>query len=388
MTARHQPKDTRRPSEPASGAPARMDGTTKASRFFLLVLVVAITFLFLKMIQPFLTALLLAGIFASLAQPLYRRLVGLLRGRRRAAAVLVLVLIVLVVLVPLAGLLGLVAAEAIKVGDAALPWVQDKLDHTDQIMVWLQNLPFYDRIAPYRDDIMTRAGQAVGFISKLLIGSLSAVTSGTLNFLFMLVVMLYAMYFFLHQGGRLVDRILYYLPMEDAEERLLLEKFRSVARATLKGTAVIGLIQGSLAGAAFAVAGLSSALFWGALMVVLSVIPGVGTALVWVPASIVLISGGKTAAGIALALFCSLVVGSIDNVLRPRLVGQDTKLPDLLILLSTLGGVAMFGMLGLIIGPILAALFVTIWEIYGRVFADLLPKRRDEPDAPESPPEG
>lgn len=387
MTARRQPRDSRRPAPPDGGAPPRMDGTTKASRVFLLVLVVVISVLFLKMIRPFLTALLLAGIIASLAQPFYRRLVGLLRGRRRGAAVMVLVLMVLVVVVPLAGLLGLVAAEAIKVGDAALPWVQDKLDHTDQIMVWLQTLPFYDRIEPYRDDILTRAGQAVGFISKLLIGSLSAVTSGTLNFLFMLAVMLYAMYFFLHQGGRLVDRILFYLPMEEAEERLLLEKFRSVTRATLKGTAVIGLLQGTLAGAAFAVAGVPSALFWGALMVVLSVIPGVGTALVWVPASIVLISGGQTTAGIVLALFCGGVVSSIDNVLRPRLVGQDTKLPDLLILLSTLGGVAMFGMLGLIIGPILAALFVTVWEIYGRVFADLLPVRKGAPEASESPPD-
>ena len=378
MTVRRQPRDSRRPATPDGGAPVRMDGTTKASRVFLLVLVVLISVLFLKMIRPFLTALLLAGIFASLAQPLYRRLVSLLRGRRRGAAVMVLVLMVLVVLVPLAGLLGLVAAEAIKVGDAALPWVQEKLDNTDQIMVWLQTLPFYDRIEPYRDDILTRAGQAVGFVSKLLIGSLSAVTSGTLNFLFMLAVMLYSMYFFLHQGGRLVDRILFYLPMEEAEERLLLEKFRSVTRATLKGTAVIGLLQGTLAGAAFAVAGVPSALFWGALMVVLSVIPGVGTALVWVPAAIVLISGGHATAGIVLALFCSLVVGSIDNVIRPRLVGQDTKLPDLLILLSTLGGVAMFGMLGLIIGPILAALFVTVWEIYGRVFADLLPVRKGD----------
>ena len=358
---------------PTGNPPAR-PGATLAGRVFLLVLVVVISFLFLKMIRSFLMALLFAGIFASLAQPLYRRTIRLLRGRRRAAAVAVLVLIVLVVLVPLGAMMGLVTAEAIKVGDAVVPWVQGKLHNPGEMAAWLQSLPFYDRIEPYRDDIMTRGGQAVSFLSKLLIGGLSAATSGTLNFLFMLFVMLYAMYFFLENGGRVVDRILYYLPLDDAEERLLLEKFRSVTRATLKGTAVIGLLQGVLAGLAFAVAGVPSAAFWGALMVVLSVIPGIGIGLVWIPAAIVLAANGHPLAGLLLAIFCGGVVGSIDNVLRPRLVGKDTQLPDLLILLSTLGGVTMFGMLGLIIGPILAALFVTVWEIYGRVFADVLPK--------------
>jgi len=359
-----------------------LPATPLTSRIFLVALVIAISFLFLKMIRPFLTALLVAGITASLTQPLYRRLVRVFRGRRRGAAVAVIVLFVLVVLLPLAGLLGLVAAEAVKVGEAAVPWVQDKLTHPDKIETWLQGLPIYEHIEPYRDDLLTRVGQAVGFLSRLLIGGLQSVTSGTLNFLFMLGIMLYAMYFFLEQGGRLVDRILWYLPLEDSEERLLLDKFRSVTRATLKGTAVIGLLQGTLAGIAFAVAGLPSALFWGALMVVLSVIPGIGIGLVWVPAAIILVAGGKTVAGIALAVFCAAIVGSIDNVLRPRLVGQDTKLPDLLILLSTLGGVAMFGMLGLIIGPVLAALFVTVWEIYGRMFAAVLPASAHRDDEP------
>jgi predicted PurR-regulated permease PerM len=359
--------------------------TTLAGRIFLLVLVLVISFLFLKMIRSFLMALLFAGIFASLAQPLYRRMVKLLRGRRRAAALVVLALVVVVVLVPLVGMLGLVTAEAIKVGDTVVPWVQDKVNHPELVMGWLQTLPFYDRLAPYQDDLLTRAGQAVEFLSKLLIGGLSAATTGTLNFLFMLVVLLYAMYFFLQQGGRLISLILYYLPLEDAEERLLLDKFSSVTRATLKGTAVIGLIQGTLAGAAFAIAGLPSAIFWGALMVVMSVIPGIGIGLIWIPAAIVLIAGGKVLPGILLAVFCGGVVGSVDNVLRPRLVGKDTQMPDLLIFLSTLGGVTMFGMLGLVIGPILAALFVTVWEIYGRVFADVLPAQGGGEYAPDDP---
>jgi predicted PurR-regulated permease PerM len=382
--AGHQPPQVETPVV-ANAEARRSVGSSLMGRLFLIALVIGISVLFFKMIRSFVMALIIAGIFASLAQPLYRRTTKLLRGRRRAAAIVVLVVVVLVVLLPLAGLLGLVTAEAINVGETAVPWVQDKLNNPYQMEMWLRALPFYERIEPYRDDIMMRAGQAVDFASRLLINSLSAATSGTLNFLFMLGVMLYAMYFFLEGGGRLVDRILFYLPLDDAEERLLLDRFRSVARATLKGTAVIGLLQGTLAGIAFAVAGVPSAAFWGALMVALSVVPGIGIGLVWVPASIVLVAGGHTLEGVLLALFCGGVVGSIDNVLRPRLVGKDTKLPDLLILLSTIGGISMFGMLGLIVGPILAALFVTVWEIYGRVFADVLPAGGPDGGPPDEP---
>ncbi len=351
--------------------------TTTASKVILLMLVGGITLTFLAMIKPFIMAVLLAGIFSSLAQPAYRRFVLWFSGRRSAASIVTLAMIILVIILPLGFLLGLVTGEAIKVGESISPWVQDKLNNPDEVVVWLQGLPYYDQIAPYEDDILTRAGQMVGIFSKFLINNLSHATTGTVQFLFMMMVMLYSMYFFLMDGGKLIDLILYYLPLEDKEERRLLDKFSSVTRATLKGTAVIGILQGGLAGLAFAVVGIPSAVFWGTLMVVLSVIPGIGTGLIWVPAVVILIAGGSLTKGIGLALFCGLVVGSIDNVIRPRLVGKDTQMPDLLILLGTMGGIMMFGVLGLILGPIVAALFVTIWEIYGTVFRDVLPPGRN-----------
>ena len=350
--------------------------TTTASKVFLLLVVGAITLTFLSMIKPFIMAVLLAGIFSSLAQPVYRRFNVWFGGRRSAASVFTLLMIVLVIILPLGFLLGIVTSEAIKVGESISPWVQDKINNPDKVIVWMEGLPYFEKIAPYEDDILTRAGQMVGVLSKFLINNLSHATTGTVHFLFMMMIMLYSMYFFLMDGGKLIDLLLYYLPLEDREERRLLEKFSSVTRATLKGTAVIGLLQGGLAGLAFQMAGIPSAIFWGTLMVVLSVIPGIGTALIWVPAAAILIAGGHLAKGIGLALFCGLIVGSIDNVLRPRLVGKDTQMPDLLILLGTMGGIMMFGVLGLILGPIVAALFVTIWEIYGSVFKDVLPPGR------------
>jgi len=360
--------------------------TTTSSKAFLLLLVATITLTFLSMIKAFIMAVLLAGIFSSLAHPVYRRINHWFGGHRSAASIVTLVMIVLVIILPLGFMLGMVTGEAIKVGESVSPWVQDKLSHPDEVIVWLQGIPYYEKIAPYEDDILTRAGQAVSVLSKFLINNLSHATTGTVHFLFMLMIMLYSMYFFLMDGGKLIDLILYYLPLEDREERRLLDKFSSVTRATLKGTAVIGALQGGLAGLAFAVVGIPSAVFWGTLMVVLSVIPGIGTGLIWVPAVAILIAGGNLAKGIGLALFCGLIVGSIDNVVRPRLVGKDTQMPDLLIMLGTLGGIMMFGVLGLILGPIVAALFVTVWEIYGVVFKDMLPPGRPPVTSPT--PEG
>ncbi len=343
------------------------------NKWVLLLLVFFISALFLSMISQFLMAIFLAGIFSALSYPLYRRFERWFNGRRSLASITTLLIIVFVVLLPLGGLLGITTGQAIKVGEAVKPWVERQLAEPDAISGALKSLPFYDRIIPYRSLILKKAGEMVGGISGFLINRLSSVTLGTVNFLFMLFIMLYTMFFFLMDGDKLIDKILYYLPLEDHDERRILNKFTSVTRATLKGTAVIGLLQGVLAGSAFAVVGIDSAVFWGAIMAVLSFIPGIGSALVWGPAVIILAATGHAAKAIGLGLFCAAVVGSIDNFLRPILVGRDTQMHELMILFGTLGGIIMFGVVGVIIGPIIAALFVTVWDIYGLAFKDILP---------------
>jgi predicted PurR-regulated permease PerM len=136
----------------------------------------------------------------------------------------------------------------------------------------------------------------------------------------------------------------------------------------------IGVIQGALGGLAFWVAGVPGPAFWGTVMVVLAIIPAVGTALVWIPAVISLFMSGQTGAAFGLLAWCVLVVSTIDNFLRPRLVGRDARMSDLLILLSTLGGIAAVGAVGFIVGPIVAALFVTVWDLYGETFRSSLPE--------------
>lgn len=340
----------------------------------LILLLFVISATFLSMIQQFLMAIFLAGIFAALLHPIYLYLEKRFRGRRHLASLITLLLLFFGVLIPLLFLLGIIVGQAIDVGQLVTPWIKQTMSDHGAITQYLESLPFYDNILPYQQTIMQKAGQAIGAISKFLVDGLSAATVGTVHFVFMAFVMLYTMYFFLMDGNKLVEKILYYLPLESNDENRMLDKFTSVTRAMLKGTFLIGILQGGLAGLAFMVVGINNAVFWAAIMAVLSIIPSVGSALVWAPAAIILLANGEIVGGVGLALFCGIVVGALDNVLRPKLVGKDTQMHELMIFFSTLGGIFMFGVVGLFIGPVIASLFVTIWEIYGVAFKDLLPE--------------
>jgi predicted PurR-regulated permease PerM len=337
-------------------------------------MVIAISALFFSMIHQFLMAIFLAGLFSALARPVYRRLKIKFNGHRHLASITTLLLMIVVVLIPLLLLVGIIVGQAIDVGQSVTPWIKQTIEEPGKLSSYLQHLPFYEHLVPYRELILEKAGQLVGSISKLIVGGLSQATLGTANFLFMTFVFLYTMYFFQMDGNKLVRKILYYLPLNSDDENLMLEKFTSVTRATLKGTLLIGILQGGLAGMAFAVAGIDNAVFWGTVMAVLSIIPSIGSALVWAPAAIILIVQGNVMSGVGLLIFCGVIVGSLDNVLRPILVGKDTKMHELMIFFGTLGGIMMFGISGIFIGPLIASLFVTIWELYGITFNDYLPE--------------
>jgi len=340
----------------------------------LILLLLVISALFLSMIQQFLMAIFLAGLFSALSRPIYLYFEKLYGGRTHWASLTTLILLVFVILIPMLLLIGIVVGQAIDVGHTVTPWVKQTVSDQGAITEYLKSLPFYDKILPYQQTILQKTGQAVGAISKFLVDGLSAATVGTVHFVFMAFVMLYSMFFFLMDGNKLVEKILYYLPLQSSDENRMLEKFTSVTRAMLKGTFLIGILQGGLAGLAFMVVGIDNAVFWAVIMAVLSIIPGIGTALIWVPATIMLLANGKVVSGVGLALFCGIIVGALDNVLRPKLVGKDTQMHELLIFFSTLGGIFMFGVVGLFIGPVIASLFVTIWEIYGVAFKDILPE--------------
>jgi len=342
-------------------------------RAFLLVLVGAISVGFLLMIRPFIMPLLLAAIFTGLSYPIQRGVARLLGGRPALGSAITILLLLLIVVGPLLFFLGIVAGQAAEITQAIGPWIQERIAAGRSAGLGTQ-LPLPDFLAPYQSQILEKLGELTSVIGQYFFNSLTAATRGTATFILSLFVMLYAMFFFLRDGQGLLSRILYYVPLHTEDELRMVEKFVSVTRATIKGSLVIGILQGTLAGAAFAVAGVPAAAFWGTVMAVLSVIPGLGTALVWVPAAGWLYVAGQSGAAIGLSIWCVVVVGMVDNVVRPTLVGRDTQMSDLMIMLSTLGGLLFFGAPGLLIGPILAGLFVTVWEIYGEAFAHYLPE--------------
>ncbi len=343
-----------------------MTSETPFRKGFLLCLVAGMTIVLVVLLQSFLLTIISAAVMAGMSRPVFTRIRNELRGRGGVAAGLTVLLTLLVVVMPLIAIGGLVVGQAAAVSDNVRPIIDKSVNSPTYLDQQLRRLPGYDAyLQPYRKQILTKAGEVVQSMGTFLMSSLSSTTLSTVTFIANFFLALYAMFYFLVDGPKMLKEILNHLPLQDNEKSLLTDRFMSITRATIKGTIVIGVIQGSLTGVAFWVVGIPSVAFWTVLMIVLSVIPVVGAALIWVPACVVLFAMGSVAKAIGLAIFCALVVGSIDNVMRPWLVGRDTKMHDLVILFSTLGGLVVIGPLGFILGPVLAGLFVTSWQIFG-----------------------
>jgi predicted PurR-regulated permease PerM len=344
-----------------------LDSTTLQGKA-LLALVFAATALFAAVLWPLAGAISWAVFIAVVFAPMQERAARRLRGRRGWAAIVTLAVIVVMVLLPMT-LLGVsVAHEAtalyarLKSGDiqlsdyfqrmlAVLPeWARGWLTH-----VGIDDLPA----------LQARLAQALGDSRNWITARAVLIGQGTLDFVVEFFVMLYLLFFLLRDGHDLVDKTARALPLEPGHTRRLLGQFATVVRATVKGNVVVALAQGALGWLAFWFLGIGAALLWGAVMAVLSLLPAVGAAIVWAPVAIYLATTGSLWSGLGLAAWGVLVIGLVDNVLRPILVGKQTRLPDWLVLVATLGGLAVFGPSGFVIGPVIAATFLVSWEILG-----------------------
>jgi predicted PurR-regulated permease PerM len=358
-------------------------------RLFAGLLLLVLGVLFFGMIAPFLEALLLAAIFSAILYPIYQWLRRYF-NREGIAALLTTVGGLIVVAIPLALLVGAVSREAIRLSEDVGPIDGEATSEAivDTLPTWL---PFSDQLRENRAAIIDAMQGIVDQIETLLFDTLSRATQGTFAFLLYLFVMLYAIFYFLIHGPALLKLMSEHLPLAFKHQREIAERGIAVTRATLRGVLIIGTIQGVLGGIAMAVAGIEGAVFWALVIAVASTIPVVGTALVLAPASLVVLIRGDVGAALGLAAFAFIVVGGIDNVLRPYLVGHSARLPDLLVLVSTLGGLAMFGATGLILGPVLAGLFLTSLNIFVATFraefeaASAVPITIQLPDGVERP---
>ncbi|MCC7184738.1 MAG: AI-2E family transporter [Acidobacteria bacterium] len=342
---------------------------THFRKAFLLFMVTFLTIGLLIVLRGFLMTILAAALLTGLLYPVFTWLTGEFGGRRKSAAGVTLFFTVLIMIGPLAGIISLVIGQAASIVDNVRPAIERAVSEPTYLDELLRKAPGYEYVEPYRQQILEGAGDVVNSIGRFLMTSLQNTTRGTASFLFHFIIALYTIFFLLLDGPGMLRETLNHLPLHRDEKERLIDRFVSVTRATIKGTIIIGVIQGVAAGVAFWIAGVPNAAFWTVVMIVMSILPLIGSALIWVPASIILFASGQVTTAILLALYCALIVGSIDNVLRPRLVGQDTKMHDLVILFSTLGGLAVFGPLGFVIGPVLAGLFVTSWEIFGQAYS-------------------
>jgi len=333
-------------------------------RLFFLALVVAITIAFFWLIHDFLQPIFWAIALGIVVYPLHTRIARRLAPRQSLAAALSVTVVVLVVVLPLLLVVAAVTTEAAplyaRLGTGQLGF-QDLYARTVAHVPQLGELLLRFGIDASRLEAQL-SGAAID-VSKFVASRALAIGQDTVRVLVFFFLMLYLLFFFLRDGQKLLDGLVRALPLGDERERYLLDRFARVSRATIKGTFVVGAVQGAIGGIAFAILGVGAPALWGTVMALLSIVPAVGTALVWVPAAIMLFAGDQVVASIALILIGLFGIGMVDNVLRPVLVGRDTQMPDYLILLSTLGGLAGFGLAGIVIGPIIAAFFITVWQM-------------------------
>lgn len=362
---------------------------TSLQHAFFLVLLLLVTVAFIGLIREFFFSLFWAAVLTILFRPVYHRCSAALGHRASLSALATLVLIVVIVILPLFFVGLAVTHEAVALYDRIESGAIDLQ----------QPLRLIERTLPVVSSYLTQFGidvqkleqgvsNAAVVTSQFLASQALNVGQNTLRFSVLFVLMLYLLFFFLRDGAALVEAFIRTLPLGEERERRLFAKFAEVARATMKGTFVVGLVQGTLGGLLFWGLGIDAPVFWGVLMMLLSFLPALGAGIIWLPAAIVLFATGEIVRGIILLGAGVLVIGLVDNFLRPLLVGRDTLMPDYLILLSTLGGLGLFGVSGFVIGPIIAALFLVVWEIFAQEYGSDAPGKpgREEASATATQP--
>lgn len=345
----------------------------KFSRNYLLLLLLLVAVIFFNVIKIFIVPILLAAVFTSLFYPLYEKLLRAFNGRKSLSAITCCLILLVGIIVPLNFVVYLVSQEGIALFKTAAPKIKELLSAgdagilgkiTNSALGQRLNLATVDWNKPLQDIAKGMAGILTTVINKT--------STGTLNVIVDLFITLFTMFYFFRDGNQFIERMKYLSPLEDIYEEGLIHRFVSVSRATIRGTLIIGMAQGTFGGLTLAVFGVGHAILWGVVMVILSVIPVVGAWLVLYPAALIQILLGHTWQGVGIFLVTTIVISNIDTLLRPRVVGREAGMHDLMIFFSTLGGIAVFGIMGFIIGPVIAVFFMTLLDIYSIEFKSTL----------------
>ena len=339
----------------------------------LTVLLLLVTVAFIWILLPFYGAVFWAVILGILFAPMQRRLQQKFGWQRNLTSLCTLGICLVIAILPVIILSVLLVQEGATLYNNI---------ESGQLDIGAYLAQFKHSLPPYFQHLLDRfgMGELNGLREKIVKASMQgsqvlatqafSFGQGTFEFVVSFGIMLYLLFFFLRDGAELVRKVRTAVPLEESHKRRLQLKFNRVVRATVKGNLVVAVTQGALGGAIFWFLDIPSALLWAVLMGFLSLLPAVGAGIVWAPVALYFLLSGMIWQGAVLALFGVFVIGLVDNVLRPILVGKDTKMPDYMILISTLGGLAVFGLNGFVIGPLIAALFMSSWAL----FAETKPK--------------
>jgi predicted PurR-regulated permease PerM len=363
----------------------------KMARYFLLIVLVITAVYFIKMISFILLPVFLAAVFSGLFYPLYRLILKITRNKRSVSAFLCCLVIILGILIPVYVIGDLVAREAVDIYESAGEGVRKFITTIESgeaqwfsglINSRIVRLPGLDTVdwQATIEDILKNSVSILGSI-------INQATRGTFLLIVHMFILLFAMYYFFRDGESILIKLKYLSPLDERHEDEFLNEFKSMTRATIKGVLIISIIKGALGGLTFWIFGISGPILWGVVMVILSIIPLVGVWLVMIPAGIVLMVMGDVWQGIAIIVIGAGIIGNIDNVLNPILVGRDTGMHELLIFLSTIGGLSVFGIMGFLVGPLIASMLMTLLHVYTIEFKEQLddvPDTSKKGSGPES----
>jgi predicted PurR-regulated permease PerM len=330
----------------------------------LLLLVTAVSVAFAWIVAPLSGSVLWAVVLAILFAPLYRQL---RRQGRNLGALETVLIVVVIVIVPV----NLLGVELLKESIAVYQMIHSgQMNFGSYFQQIYETLPSWGLHLLQRSEltdfeaIRERLSASIAHSSRFLASQAISVGQNSVGFVLSLLVMLYLLFFLLRDGDDLIARIQRAIPLPEQQQQALFAKFTVVIRATVKGNLVVALLQGLLGGLAFWFLDIRASLLWGSVMAILSLLPLVGAILVWGPVAVYYLATGAAGKGAFLMAYGFLVITMADSILRPLLVRKETKLPDYLVLISTFGGLAVFGINGFIIGPVIAALFVSVWDIF------------------------
>jgi predicted PurR-regulated permease PerM len=353
---------------PAAAPAAEESAPERRERKFLPLLLGVVSLALGWVLAPFFGAIMWGVIIALLFAPLFRRLLRWTGQRRTAAALLTMLVAILIVVVPFIILSAALAREATQIYERVQSGELNPGLYFrglfDALPGWITGLLDRFGLVDF-ETLQRRLAAALAQGSQFIATRSLSIGQFTFEFVAGLFITLYLAFFLIRDGGALARSIRRMVPLAPDHQQELLDKFRTVIRASVKGSLVVAAVQGVMAGLMFWLLGVGGALLLAVLTAFLSLLPAVGAALVWLPIAVYFLVTGALWQGIVLLVYGALVIGSVDNLLRPILVGRDTRMPDYVVMITTLGGMAAFGINGFILGPVIAAMFITAWHIYG-----------------------